>query len=99
MKTRFFPGYHHNGFVTTHALSTLANICYTYLAFVRFEHSVRRGSLMVTYAYTYIHIYIYVYMYMHMYVYISLYGDPMNFKKEKIPALAFKVFIGQIRNS
>ena len=43
MKTMCPPGYHHNGFVATHA----------HLASVRFEHSVRRGSLMTTYIYIY----------------------------------------------
>ena len=36
MKTMLRPGYHHNGFVATHAS-------------VRFEHSVLHGSLMTTY--------------------------------------------------
>ena len=53
MKTMCPPGYHHNGFVATHALghmmygSTL-HIYYAHLASVRFEHSVCRGSLMTT---------------------------------------------------
>ena len=41
MKTMCPPGYHHNGFVAS----------------VRFEHSVCRGSLMTTYIYN---IYIYI---------------------------------------
>ena len=45
MKTMCPPGYHHNGFVATHALGHY----YAHLASVRFEHSVCRGSLMTTY--------------------------------------------------
>ena len=64
MKTMCPPGYHHNGFVATHALrhmmygSTLLvpmnqrvlnkQSNYAHLASVRFEHSVCRGSLMTT---------------------------------------------------
>ena len=40
-------------------------ICYVHLAYVRFEHSVYRGSLMTTD----IHI-IYIYIYMYIYIYI-----------------------------
>ena len=45
IKTMCPPGYHHNGFVATHALMH----SYAHLASVRFEHSVCRGSLMTTY--------------------------------------------------
>ena len=55
MKTMCPPGYHHNGFVATHALG---HMHLRYLASVRFEHSVCRGSLMTTYIYIYIYIYI-----------------------------------------
>ena len=58
MKTMCPPGYHHNGFVATHALGHMM-YSYTHLASVRFEHSVCRGSLMTTYIYIYI-IYIYI---------------------------------------
>ena len=44
MKTMCPPGYHHNGFVTTHALGHMM-YGYAHLAPVRFEHSVCRGSL------------------------------------------------------
>ena len=44
---------------------------FTHLAFVRFENSAYRGSLITTYIYTYIiHIYIYIYIYIHIYIYI-----------------------------
>ena len=50
------PGYHRNGFVATHALGHMMHIIFmiahiycTHLAFVRFEHYVCRGSLMITY--------------------------------------------------
>ena len=56
MKTMCPPGYHHNGFVATHALG---HMMYGYLASVRFEHSVCRGSLMTTNIYIYIYIYVY----------------------------------------
>ena len=63
MKAMYPPGYHHNGFVATHALGHKAimvitwrahcfhdNIyIYAHLASVRFEHSVCRGSLMTTF--------------------------------------------------
>ena len=53
-------------------------IYYAYLASVRFQHSVCRGSLMTTYMttyiYIYIHIYIYVYIHMCMYMYTSICG-------------------------
>ena len=39
-------GCHHNGFVATHAVAHMMN---AHLAFVRFEHSVCRGSPMTTY--------------------------------------------------
>ena len=52
------PGYHHNGFVATHALGHMM-YNYAHLASVRFEHSVCRGSLMTTYIYIYICMYIY----------------------------------------
>ena len=32
-------------------------------------------------------------------LFLTLYGDPMNFMKEKIPDWAYEVSIGQIRNS
>ena len=51
MKTMCPPGYHHNGFVATHALGHMM-----YVASVRFEHSVGRGSLMTTNIYVYIYI-------------------------------------------
>ena len=54
MKTMCPPGYHHNGFVATHTKT------YAHLAYVRFEHSVCRGSLMTT-------IYIYIYIYIHIF--------------------------------
>ena len=44
MKTMCPPGYHHNGFVATHALGHMMR---AHLASVRFEHSVCRGSLML----------------------------------------------------
>ena len=50
MKTMCPPSYHHNGFMVTHALG------YMMYGFVRFEHSVCRGSLMTTYIYIYIYI-------------------------------------------
>ena len=56
MKTMCPPGYHHNGFVATHALGHMMYIYYAHLASVRFEHSVCRGSLMTTYIYIYIYI-------------------------------------------
>ena len=63
MKTMCPPGYHHNGFVATHALGHMMYvyiyIYYAHLASVRFEHSVCRGSLMTTYIYIYIHTYTY----------------------------------------
>ena len=40
-------GYHHNGFVATHALGHMM-YGYVHFAFVRFEHSLCRGSLMTT---------------------------------------------------
>ena len=50
MKTMCPPGYHHNGFVATHALGHMMySIYYAHLTSVRFEHSVCRGSLMTTY--------------------------------------------------
>ena len=65
MKTICPPGYHHNGFVATHALGYHIScaqvhecIYYAHLASVRFEHSLYRGSLMTTYIYIYIYIYI-----------------------------------------
>ena len=45
MKTICPPGYHHNGFVATHALG---HMMYAHLASMRFEHSLCRGSLMTT---------------------------------------------------
>ena len=48
MKTMCPPGYHHNGFVATHALGHLMYGYASHLASVRFEHSVCRGSLMTT---------------------------------------------------
>ena len=55
MKTMCPPGYHHNGFVATHALGHVHHVYITYarLASVRFEPSVCRGSLMTTYIYIY----------------------------------------------
>ena len=47
MKTMRPPGYHHNGFVATHALGHMM-------------HSVCCGSLMTTNIYIYIYIYIYI---------------------------------------
>ena len=47
MKTMFPSSYHHNGFVTTHALGHMM-YGYAHFASVRFEHSVCRGSLMTT---------------------------------------------------
>ena len=99
MKTICPPGYHHDGFVTTHALGHMMydcawcaqvhelpqihcgnnqegtlfsrlNIYYTHFAFVRFEHSVYRGSLMTT---IYICIYIYIYIYNICIFYLSIY--------------------------
>ena len=60
MKTMCPPGFHHNGFVATHALGHMMygytllvpmnqHIYYAHLASVRFEHSVCRVSLMTTY--------------------------------------------------
>ena len=46
------PGYHHNGFVATHAHGQMM-CCYAHLASVRFEHSVCRGSLVIIYIYIY----------------------------------------------
>ena len=60
METMCPPGYHHNGFVETHALGHMMYGSYAHLASVRFEHSVCHGSLMTT---TYIYIYIYMYIY------------------------------------
>ena len=51
MKTMCPPGFHHSGFVATHALG---HMMYAHLASVRFEHSVCHGSLMTTYIYIYI---------------------------------------------
>ena len=70
MKTMCPPGYHHNGFVATHALR---HIYYAHLPSVRFEHSVCRGSLMTTYIYIYIYIYIYTYIYIYIYIYVYMY--------------------------
>ena len=53
MKTMCPPGYHHNGFVATHALG---HMMYAHLASVRFEHSVCRGSLIISYIYVCIYI-------------------------------------------
>ena len=53
-KTMCSPGYHHNGFMATHALGYIMyslHIYYARLAFVRFEHSLCRGSPMTTYIY------------------------------------------------
>ena len=60
METMCPPGYHHNGFVETHALGHMMYGSYAHLASVRFEHSVCHGSLMTT---TYIYIYIYIFIY------------------------------------
>ena len=58
MKTMCPPGYHHNGFVATHALGhivfMITYIYYAHRASVRFQHSVCRGSPMTTYIYIYI---------------------------------------------
>ena len=51
MKRMCPPGYHHNGFVATHALGHMM------YGSVRFEHSVCRGSLMTT---------IYIYISLHL---------------------------------
>ena len=40
LKTMCPPGYHHSGFMATHALRHM--MYYAYLAIVRFEHSVCR---------------------------------------------------------
>ena len=53
MKTMCPPGYHHNGFLATHAHIL------RHLASVRFEHSVCRGSLMATYIYIYLIVFVY----------------------------------------
>ena len=58
MKTMCPPGYHHNGFVSIHALEDMMYaytlflwlyICCTHLSFVRLEQFVCRGSLISTY--------------------------------------------------
>ena len=54
MKTMCPPGYHHNGFVTTHALGHMMYGWTAHLASARSEHSVCRGSLMTTYIYIYL---------------------------------------------
>ena len=52
MKTMFPPGYHHNGFATTHALGHMIAYIYKY----------------IIYNYMYIHIYLYIYIiYIYMY--------------------------------
>ena len=62
MKTMCPPGYHHNGFVATHTKT------YAHLAYVRFEHSVCRGSLMTTYIYIYIYIHIFFCLFVFFFV-------------------------------
>ena len=61
MKTMCPPGYHHNGFVATHALGHMMygshNRTYTYV-----------------YVYVYIYIYIYIYTYIYIYIYIYIYS-------------------------
>ena len=50
MKTMCPPGYHHNGFVATHALGHMVfYIAPILLGSVRFELSVCCGSLMTTF--------------------------------------------------
>ena len=68
METMCPPGYHHNGFVETHALGHMMYGSYVHLASVRFEHSVCHGSLMTTYIYIYIYMYI-IYIY-NIYIYV-----------------------------
>ena len=79
MKTMWSPAYHHSGFVATHALrhmmyslscAQVHDLPQSHLAFVRFEHSVCRGSLMTTYI-LYIHI-IHI-LYIYIYIYICIY--------------------------
>ena len=66
MKTMCPPGYHHNGFVTTHALGHMM-YGYAHLAPVRFEHSVCRGSLIYN-------IYIYI-MINYQIIVLEIYSD------------------------
>ena len=70
METMCPPGYHHNGFVETHALGHMMYGSYAHLASVRFEHSVCHESLMTT---TYIYIYIYIYICMYIIYIIFIY--------------------------
>ena len=50
MKTMCPHGYHHNDLVATRALcGNSCTICCAHLAFVRFEHSVCREQLIITY--------------------------------------------------
>ena len=59
MKAMCPPGYHHNGFVTTHALGR-AHCFHDYI----YIH-------IYIYIYIYIYICIYIYIYIHIYIYID----------------------------
>ena len=81
MKTVCPAGYHHHGFVATHALGHMMSIYIAPILFVGFEHYVCRGSLTTICIYLYIYVYLchgslmitYLYTYLYTCLCISTY--------------------------
>ena len=66
MKTMCPPGYHHNGFVATHALGHMMYMsCHKAIVVIT-------GRAHCFHDYIYIYIYIHMYMYVYVYVYIYI---------------------------
>ena len=61
MKTICPPGYHHDGFVATHALGDMMYI-----------HTRTHHTHIYICIYICIYIYIYIYIYIHIYIYIYI---------------------------
>ena len=80
MKTMCPPGYHHNGFVATHALGHKCMSCHKAIVVITGRAHCFHDFIYVHIMYIYIYIYIYIYkiyicicmcMYMHIYIITS----------------------------